>query len=159
VKGQVAKKEFKKGRARIKLHELWSYVVRYRDGFACQWCLFDDRKNVNRCHHAHHIVARALGKTAGSYELDNGVTLCYHCHIDRIKNEPDEYIAFRDAWLSGVVDPCPLNDFSVDIEKYPRLRAKYQNQIVKFTEAFYVEHWKMLIAELERLGGHYEKSK
>ena len=152
------KKVFSNGSARVKLHKLWSFTVRYRDGFACQWCQFDDRKNVNRCHHAHHIVAKAISLTAGSFDLDNGVTLCYHCHIDRIKNEPDEYIAFRDAWLSGVLDGCPLNIISVDIEKYPRLRAKYQNQTVKFTEEFFQERWASLITELGRMGGSYEKS-
>jgi len=122
---RIKKKAFSKSRARTELHKVWSLAVRNRDGFACQWCAHDDRKNVNRCHHAHHIVARSLSGTNGAYDVDNGVTLCYYCHITRLKAEVDEYIAFRDKWLE--------DNFGID---YQWLREKFR-PMVKFTEEFY----------------------
>lgn len=53
------------------------------------------------------------------------MTLCYHCHIDRLKAEPDEYIRFRDSWLK--------EHLGMD---YQWMRDKYR-PIVKFTEEFY----------------------
>ena len=123
----MKQKTFKKSLARRKLHVAWSHAVRERDGYYCQWCLFDDRHNKNLSNHAHHIVPVSLCGTAGQYIVDNGVTLCYYCHIIRLKSEVDEYIAFRDAWLEK----------NVGID-YFTLRERYRG-IVKFTEEFYIE--------------------
>lgn len=114
-------KKFKKSLAKRKLHTLWSLKVRQRDEYYCQWCLFDGKYNKNLRHHAHHIVSRALSRTAGAFEVVNGMTLCYSCHMFRLKSEVDEYIEFRNRWLS------------VD---YYTLRAKYE-KYTKFTEEFY----------------------
>jgi HNH endonuclease len=118
-------KPFKKSLARRILHALWSHVVRERDGYRCQWCLHDGRVNTNIHHHAHHIVSRALSGTNGAFDVKNGVTLCYYCHIQRLKSEVDEYIAFRDRWLEANVG-----------EDYGSLREKF-SPITKFTEEFY----------------------
>jgi len=77
------------------LKKLWSNVVRTRDGFACQWC-----GKVSNRNHAHHIVAKSLCNKIGFYDPRNGMTLCFRCHIVRLKSEVDEYIAFRDKWLA-----------------------------------------------------------
>jgi hypothetical protein len=113
--------------ARRKLHVLWSKKVRERDGYYCQWCLYDGRFNKNLCNHAHHIVPVSLCGTAGQFIVDNGVTLCYYCHINRLKSEVDEYIEFRDVWLE--------NNLAVD---YFSFRSSYRNS-VKFTEEYYNE--------------------
>ena len=117
----MRKKKFRPSLAKRKLHILWSYAVRVRDGYVCQWCKHDGKIRADKRNHAHHIVARSLCGNNGAFDVDNGMTLCYHCHIDRLKAEPDEYIRFRDSWLS------------VD---YQDLRDKFR-PVVKFTEEFY----------------------
>lgn len=74
--------------------DLWSLYVRSRDGYKCQWCGKYDKKN-----HAHHIVARSISNTMAQFDVNNGMTLCYKCHIHKLKADPDEYIKFRDEWL------------------------------------------------------------
>jgi len=107
------------------LHIAWSFVVRQRDNYICQWCLADGKHNSNTKNHAHHIVARSLCGNNGAFDVDNGVTLCFHCHIDRLKAEVDEYIKFRDAWV--------MANLGID---YQTMREKYR-PIIKFTEEFY----------------------
>lgn len=75
-----------------RLNRAWGIVVRKRDG-KCVWC--GSRKRLN----AHHIVARGRGNNQAHCEVENGMALCYVCHIHRLPREPDEYIAMRDAWL------------------------------------------------------------
>jgi len=118
-------KKFNVGARKKELHIAWSFVVRQRDGYLCQWCLHDGKHNSNTKHHGHHIVARSLCGNNGAFDVDNGVTLCFHCHIDRLKAEVDEYIAFRDAWVQ--------RNLGID---YMTLREKYR-PFLKFTEEFY----------------------
>lgn len=124
-KKRSKKKKFNKSRARKELHILWSYTVRQRDGYVCKWCEHDGRHNVNTKNHAHHIVPRSVSGTNGAFDVDNGVTLCYPCHLYRLKSEVDEYIAFRNKWLEENV--------GVD---YFTFRDKF-SPIIKFTEDFY----------------------
>lgn len=49
--------------------------------------------------HAHHIVPRGVCSNAGSFELINGVALCYHCHMMKIPHDPDGYIEWRNKYL------------------------------------------------------------
>ena len=119
------KKLFRPALMKKKLHDRWSSVVRQRDNYACQWCAHDGKHKVNLSNHAHHIVSRALCGNNGAFDVDNGVTLCFQCHLFRLKSEVDEYIAFRDKWL--------LDNIGVD---YQFLRDKFR-PTVKFTEEFY----------------------
>jgi len=76
-------------------HALWSTIIRKRDNYTCQWC------GSKKKSQAHHIVAQSLCSILGRLDKRNGMTLCYACHIHRIKIEPDEYIDFRDEWLKS----------------------------------------------------------
>ncbi len=73
---------------------LWGKLIRDRDKY-CQWCRGSNRIT------AHHIIARGItpGNKLAWFDLNNGVTLCYRCHIHRLKAMPDEYIIFRDDWM------------------------------------------------------------
>lgn len=71
---------------------VWSRIVRARDKH-CAWCGTTERGQ------AHHIVARSMCSTAGSLDTNNGMRLCFRCHIHRLKADPDAYIAMRDAYL------------------------------------------------------------
>ena len=74
-------------------HKAWSLAVRERDK-RCVWCA--SKKKLQ----AHHIVAVSLSNAYGRYDLLNGMTLCFRCHIHRLKNEVDDYIAVRDSFLA-----------------------------------------------------------
>lgn len=78
----------------LRLNHAWGVCVRRRDG-KCVWCGTSKRLN------AHHIVARGRGNNQAHCEVENGMTLCFQCHIHRLPREPDEYIRMRDAWLAG----------------------------------------------------------
>jgi 5-methylcytosine-specific restriction endonuclease McrA len=73
---------------------LWSRIVRKRDGYQCQWCGGKDLPA------GHHIVQRSLSNVAGHYDPDNGVTLCNDCHIYRLNSDPLGYLSWRDEWLA-----------------------------------------------------------
>lgn len=76
-----------------KCTDIWSKLVRHRDKHKCSWC----GKEAND--QAHHIVPRSACSTMGSLDLRNGMTLCYKCHIHRLKADPDAYVLMRDSWL------------------------------------------------------------
>ena len=79
------------------MHDVWSLTVRFHDNNQCQWCgSFNNPQ-------AHHIVARGRlkGKVFGCFDIRNGMCLCYHCHMHRLKRETDEYNEIRDNYLHG----------------------------------------------------------
>jgi hypothetical protein len=119
------KRRFSRSAARRKLHIFWSLAVRERDDYICQWCLHDGKRYRSKKHHAHHIVPRSICGTNGAFDIDNGMTLCYTCHLFRMKNYPDEYIQFRDKWLQENIGVS-----------YYLMREKFR-PIVKFTEDFF----------------------
>ena len=53
--------------------QIWSYMIRQRDGFACVYCGSNKRLN------AHHIAPKAIYPEL-KYDIDNGVTVCEGCH-------------------------------------------------------------------------------
>jgi len=132
MKKRKKKRKFNVNARKKDLHILWSSKVRQRDKYVCMWCEYDGRRNVNLKNHAHHIVAVAVCSNIGRFEIDNGVTLCFHCHIDRLKAYPDEYIRFRDSWLQETL--------AMD---YASLRRSYL-PFQKFTEEFYAKKKKLL---------------
>lgn len=76
--------------------QLWSKLVRIRDGNRCQWT--GSTKGVM---HAHHIVARSACSIPGMLNLDNGMTLKNDCHLYHIKDNPEAYILMRNSWLKA----------------------------------------------------------
>lgn len=57
----------------------WSLLVRGRDGGICQLC-----RNPYGVWalHAHHVRPKGYAAFAPlAYELDNGISLCPHCHL------------------------------------------------------------------------------
>lgn len=81
------------------LHQ-WGVRVRERDGYFCQWHLADGKKSISKYHHPHHIVPRSVSNKVGWFDLNNGVTLCGHCHKTRLKDWIEDYLAFRTAYLA-----------------------------------------------------------
>jgi len=114
-------RKFKVSIAKKKLHKLWADTIKSRDNYTCQWCF---KKCSGSGLHAHHIVSRAICGNYGRFDIDNGVSLCFHCHIQRLKDFVDEYIDLRDEWLMN-------RGLS-----YITLKKKYTEKF-PFTEEFY----------------------
>lgn len=80
--------------------DIWSLQIRDRDQM-CQWC---GARIENATLQAHHIIARStlrrMGNIAGYFDKDNGITLCWDCHFNRIKRQPREYVIMLDKFLA-----------------------------------------------------------
>lgn len=72
----------------------WSYVIRCRDGWACQMCLRPHAPTLERRCEAHHIWPKAL-YPAKAYNLRNGITLCWRCHRQVVHRGPIESRSWR----------------------------------------------------------------
>lgn len=108
-----------------KLHKMWADKVRERDSLQCQWCLArKGSATPSRTNHAHHIVSKGIGGNACRFEIENGMILDYYCHIFRLKNDPDQYILFRNEWLAA----RGLN--------YKEMLFKYRNNPQSMTKDF-----------------------
>ncbi len=66
------------------LDKSWSLAVRTRDRFTCQKCGKQHKQT-----HAAHIFSR--NNLATRFNVENGVTLCYYCHIIWSHREPLEF--------------------------------------------------------------------
>lgn len=64
----------------------WRNAVYKRDGYTCQMCY--GKGNIE----AHHIMKRSVYPHL-SYDVDNGITLCYDCHRETLGKE-DFYVDF-----------------------------------------------------------------
>lgn len=78
--------------------KLWGKLIVHRDK-SCQWCHGAKCKNFRLG--GHHIVSRGITRANKIVWFDekNGMALGWWCHSN-IKSQPDEYIEFRDKWLS-----------------------------------------------------------
>lgn len=119
------KKKLNVAARKKELHTLWSKAVRLSHNYMCQWCAYDGKINRNALNHAHHIVAQSLCGNYGRFEIENGMTLCFKCHIDRIKSQPDEYVVMRDDFLKK----RNINYFE--------MKQKFNADRIFFDEEFY----------------------
>ena len=74
---------------------LWGMLIVARDKH-CQWCGRTDTLTP------HHIIARGSTHSCKMawFDLTNGITLCFQCHIIKLKQSPHRYVEFIDRWLS-----------------------------------------------------------
>jgi hypothetical protein len=71
-----------------KADSLWSLCVRNRDGE----CVLCGSKNALQ---AHHWIVTRNQSNKYKYDLRNGVTLCYGCHIHGVHRNPSVYLLDR----------------------------------------------------------------
>lgn len=64
----------------------WSLEIRKRDRYMCRRCSVHYLPNSNGLH-AHHIFTRT--RKATRHDLENGVALCYGCHMWAHRNPLD----------------------------------------------------------------------
>lgn len=65
-------------------HELWSKIVRRRDG-CCILC------GTTETLQAHHWIVHAGSSLGTRFLLNNGVALCYPCHIFKVHGRGDAF--------------------------------------------------------------------
>ena len=122
-----------------KLDDLWSRVVRTRDGFHCQK---EGCNGHGKYMHAAHINTRNNKKLR--WNIRNGITLCYHHHIVWGHSEPNEF----DKWIKDKIGddlynelneiskirPKPIDDKFLDnIEKLLKSQlSEYENRVEPF---------------------------
>lgn len=88
-------------RLRNKCDKLWSEAVRTRDG-ACVLC-----GSVNGLNAHHWIHSRAQGNLH-RWDVKNGITLCYPCHVHKVHYYASAEITDRlkqEAFNRGIVTP------------------------------------------------------
>jgi len=69
----------------------WALRVKQRDGFKCILCGCEDRLS------AHHWYACDHNAHGARYSVDNGVTLCYACHLRTVHCRAD-YVTVRSIY-------------------------------------------------------------
>ena len=84
------------------LDKLFSLAVRERDHYTCQKC-----GTINKHVQTAHIFSRS--NLSVRWELLNGITLCYYCHINWCHRKPVEWTEWvknylgQDKWDTLVV--------------------------------------------------------
>ena len=76
----MRKQKTKRQKLEKKLDELWSKAVRGRDGE----CLVCEKSPPHVVLNAHHWIKRKAQSLKHKWDLRNGVTLCFRCHIHRV---------------------------------------------------------------------------
>ncbi len=66
----MKKKEIKK------LDTLWSKLVKERAGHRCEVC----GNSAGRLN-SHHIISKGVSPRALRWDLDNGICVCFRCHV------------------------------------------------------------------------------
>ena len=69
-------------RAKKRCHDIWSKIVRRRDG-ECVLC------GNTETLQAHHWIIHSGSSLSTRFLIDNGVTLCYACHIFKVHGRGD----------------------------------------------------------------------
>lgn len=82
-------------RVKKRLHDLWSWLVRNRDGWKCIFCGREHNPIERVIISAHHWIVHAAGSIATRYVLGNGVSLCWGCHKFHVHMRGDAWTIDR----------------------------------------------------------------
>jgi 5-methylcytosine-specific restriction endonuclease McrA len=96
AKGEVGKKD-----------ELWAGLVKERDRYTCQRCQIVFPEGRRQGLHAHHAVA-SRGHRRTRWMLENGVALCFGCHMWAHANSLDFAEMMRDRLGAEAYDELRL---------------------------------------------------
>lgn len=85
----------KKGKGEVgKKDRLWAELVKERDVYTCQRCWIVYPEGRRQGLHAHHIFGRSRRPTR--WMLQNGVALCFGCHMQAHGNPLDFHELMKD---------------------------------------------------------------
>lgn len=93
-----------------KADSLWSKCVRTRDG---QCILCGSKSSLQ----AHHFIVTRNQSNKYKYDLRNGVTLCYGCHIHGVHKNPSVYLLDRLKTLCiahGIASQEDINEITAN---------------------------------------------
>lgn len=121
----MAKKKRTRKVLEDRLDYLWSKLIRTRDGFMCQKC-----GSLSKKVSAHHAFGRR--HRAVRWDIFNGVSLCYACHIHWAHRDPagftewfvefvgeDQYARLAEAH-NDVYKPT-IDDLLVEVQSLEQL--------------------------------------
>jgi len=80
------------------LDDLWSLCVRTRDNFTCRKC--GRSKEMGYTIQAHHIIHKGNNNYGTRWVIENGISLCYHCHHHIAHHNSIEF----ENWIRDKVD-------------------------------------------------------
>lgn len=111
------------------LHEDWSRKVRDRDSNTCQLC-GSDEGSIS----AHHWYRTEHRGGRSRYLVENGVALCYGCHIHVVHKDADYYMVSRlKRYVQSLYDYdiCEYLDKNLDkLTDSQRRSLAYENGLI-----------------------------
>ena len=100
-------------RIKKELAKLWSLAVRHRDGGKCVMC------GKTEYSQAHHWLFRKGHSLALAFNVANGATLCYGCHIGRVHRDGDgDFIMRLGSLMTERIGSAIVSDMQ-EIAKHP----------------------------------------
>ena len=111
----MSKTSEKISRLKKKCDELWSKCVRLRDGR----CLLCGKTEGLAAHHYIHTKGSSLHHR---YNIKNGITLCYACHIRKVHTQAS--VAILDAVKKAAVTHLVATESEIEAIENDRALAK-----------------------------------
>ena len=119
-----------------KADSLWSQCVRSRDG----QCVLCGSKNALQ---AHHWIVTRNQSNKYKYDLRNGVTLCYGCHIHGVHKNPSVYLLDRLKTLCiayGIASQEDINEITANRHEVHKRGVGEMEDIVTALSAYLENH-------------------
>lgn len=110
------------------LDGLWSKIVRLRDHFTCQRCGAVHKSNSKGLH-AHHILTKGSHGFSTRWSIENGVAVCYGCHM-LLQGNPDENEKFAREELNLDYDNMKFIGKTTVKVFYSEKRQELKNQLL-----------------------------
>lgn len=127
-------------RLRKACDKLWSEAVRTRDG-ACVLCGAKEKLNAH-----HWIHSRAQGNFH-RWDVKNGITLCYACHVYKVHTYASADIMERlktEAFMRGIVTPAEYEEITNNhslakfgIAEYEQIKSYLTDYLERLDPNFY----------------------
>lgn len=127
-------------RLRNKCDKLWSECVRERDGE----CILCGRKDTLQAHHWIH--SRAQGNNT-RWDVKNGVTLCYACHLHKVHTYASADIfeqLKKAAFERGIVTPQEYEDIAnsrnivrFGVGDFEQIKEMLEDYLAKLDQNYY----------------------
>ena len=115
-----------------KADSLWSQCVRSRDG---QCVLCGSKSSLQ----AHHWILTRNQSNKYKYDLRNGVTLCYGCHIHGVHKNPSVYLLDRLKTLCiayGIASQEDINEITANRHEVHKRGVGEMENIVTALSAY-----------------------
>lgn len=119
-----------------KADSLWSQCVRARDG-ECVLC--HNKTSLQ----AHHWIVTRNQSNKYKYDLRNGVTLCYGCHIHGVHSNPSVYLLDRlkDVCLArGIATKEDINEITANKNEIHKRGIGEMENLITALSAYLESH-------------------